>query len=382
MKKIRMIAALISAALCAATLASCQLSELGKKNKDDETTTDNMPAVTDVVIEEVDPVDFGSLNLDEYVRMGSYKGLKITVDPVAELTDDEFEAAIQNLLKANSYYEKITNRAAAEGDTLNIDFVGYMNGVAFSGGTAYSQSIILSENSGYIDGFADGLIGAMPGTTVKVDVTFPENYHAELAGKPATFDITVNYIEGDYITPELDNAFVTDYTDGKYTSVDAFREYYRGVLNEEKRTEARNAASADLWGMIVKSSEIINYPEQQLSYYVNMIKQYYLDYAGGDSSQYALLMQYYGITEETILEEAKTYTAEDLMFHYIINAENITISDEEYTKGIAEYAEQYDDGVTPQMLEEAYGRDALIESLLKDKVIRSLYDWADITVKG
>lgn len=380
------VSAVLAALLCAAALASCQLSELfGKDATTPEATDGPSGEDADIVIEDVDPVDFYSLNMADYIKIADYKGVKITVKPVSELTDEEFEIAVGSLREKNAYYAQITDRAAAEGDTLNIDFVGYMDGKTFEGGAADDRMIDLTENSGYINGFAEGLIGALPGTTVKVEVTFPESYAnaPELAGKPAVFDITVNYIQGDYIVPELDDEFVAKYTGGEFTSALEYRDYYRSFLNEERVREAREATAYEIWSIIADASEIIGYPEQQVDYNAGVIKRDYLYmYAGGDMSTYAMFLQYYGITEESIRNEARDYTAQDLIFYCIICAENITLSDEEYTEWAVKIADY--NGMTVAEFEEAYsdiyGGGTLNDKPLKEKVLDELYNWADITV--
>jgi len=384
MKKI--ISIMLAALLLVSTLAmsSCQLSQVFDKEEEttgaDEDTT-QAPIIENDVPEKMDfyAADF---DLSKYVTIGNYKGLPVTIEK-AELSDEDFEKQIKNLLTQSQYYEEITDRASAEGDTLNIDFAGYLDGVQFQGGTAAGQTIPLTENSGYIDGFADGLVGVTPGTTVDLNLTFPENYHsADLAGKAVVFKVKVNYIQGELITPELNAEFVKEYTEGEYTDVEAFKEYFRGVILENLEAELQSDAMSDMWGTVVSGSEIIEYPEAQVKYYQAALKSQYESQAAYYGVDAATLMAYYGITDETILETAKKYTKDDLVCASIVKAEGLELTDEEYNKTVKEYADAA--GVSVEEFEayydSYYGEGYLKESFLWDKVILQIFDWAKVTV--
>ena len=385
MKKI--ISVMLAVLLLISTLAlsSCQLSQMFGK---DEETTGAEGEVTQApagdTAELPEKMDFFSDDFDvaKYITLGNYKGLPVTLEK-AELTDEDFEKQIENLLTQSQYYVEITDRAAAEGDTLNIDFAGYLDGVQFQGGTAAGQTISLTENSGYIDGFADGLVGVMPGASVDLNLTFPENYHsADLAGKAVVFKVKVNYIQGELITPELNDEFVKEYTDGEYTDVTAFKEYMRGVILESLETEIQADAMSDMWGTIVSGSEVIEYPQAQVEYYQAALKSQYESQAAYYGMDAATLMAYYGITEESLLETAKNYTKDDLVFAAIVRAEGFEVTDEEYNETLKGYAESA--GVSVEEFEEYYdsyyGEGYLAESFLWDDMMLQLFEWAKVTV--
>ncbi len=367
MKIHKLFAIILAVLLGAGMLTSCQLSKLF--NKDSETTSGETETETQVVEE----MDLMNTDLTKYVRLGQYKGIKITVE-VPELTEEEFNESITKLLTDNGDYAHVTDRASVPGDTVNIDFEGYMDGVKFEGGTAAGQSIELSENSGYIEGFADGLISVMPGTTVTLNLTFPTDYYEDYAGKAVIFNVKVNYIQGDFIVPELDDAFVTKYSEGKYTTVESFREYYRGKVEADLAAAAESEAYTELWQLVIGNAEILEYPEQQLKYYYNAQKSQYESYAASNNVDYATILSYMGVTEESMNESAKTYVKEDLVFYSIIKAENLSISDDEYKSGVEKYAELA--GATAAQLEAYYGKDLIIQNLLWDEVQKQLFMWA------
>lgn len=371
----RTVAAVLAALLSLLMLTSCQLSELTGKGETTAASGDvtTAPSGSNATAQ---PMDFTSVDPAKYVRLGEYRGVAVSVIPEV-LTDEKFTESISALLAENSYYTEIKDRAAVSGDTLNINFAGYMNGEQFENGSADNQTITLSDQSGYIPGFSDGLIGAMPGSEVTLELTFPETYYEDVAGKPVTFIVKVNYIQGDKITPVLDNDFVSKYTEGKYTTVDAFNTYYRGVLEAELLKTAEDEAHTTLWKSIVGAAEVLEYPEQQVAYYMQMQKSQYEYYAQSYSMTYESVLAYMSVTEESMTESAREMTKEDLVFYSIVKAEGFEVSDEEYNAGAAKYAAEA--GATVAALEEYYGKDYIIDCLLWDETLGQLFDWADVT---
>ena len=136
----------------------------------------------------------------------------ITIDAaLGEVTDEDVSEYINsNILSSFATTEQITDRAAAMGDTVNIDYVGTIDGVEFSGGSAKGYELELGSGT-FIDNFEDQIANHTPGETFEVNVTFPEDYGStDLAGKAAVFTTTLNYIVGDTITPELTDAWVQE----------------------------------------------------------------------------------------------------------------------------------------------------------------------------
>lgn len=357
------------------TLCSCQLSKILPSATEETTTgeliTFTLPT-TAPTAEPTEPMDLASADLTPYITLGTYKGLTATMS-VTPLSDAEFETELTAYLNSTPVYEKVTDRAAVEGDTVIVDYVGTMDGVAFSGGTAQNQSVTISENSGYIPGFAEGLIGAMPGTTVAVDVTFPENYYEDMAGKAAVFTFTVHYIQGEAITPEATDAFITLFTDGAFTSIAEFRTYYREYLDATAESEAYTAALESLWSQAIANATIHSLPEQHVQYYYDTYKAQYEQLA----QAYGVTMDQLGITEETLQSTAEDLTRQDLVFYALAQAESITLTDEEYAKRLSELAAQYGD--TEANLVAYYGEDYLRDVFLYDEVQSMLYDNANIT---
>lgn len=379
----RALAALSLAALCL-TASSCQLSEMLGKDTSDTTAGNADPSDTTVgsgeTTEAVEAMDFSTVDVLQYVTLGQYKQLEAVLE-IEPVTDETVETELQNIVAANGSYEQIIDRATAEGDTLNIDFRGFLDGVQFQGGTADGQSITLSDQSGYIDGFADGLIGAMPGTTVTLNLTFPDPYtvNPDMAGKEVVFEVDVNYIRGEYIDAELNDAFVATYTGGDLSTVEELRSFVRTKLEKESRETARETAISSVWAQAVENAEVISYPQQQLDYYYAVQMSQCEYYANAYGMTVEEIMKIMGYTEESLLEDAQAYTKEDLVFYGIAQVEGVSISDEEYAAGLANYASET--GATGEELEDYYGKDYIEECLLWDKLLEMVYELSIITEK-
>ena len=376
----RIVAILLCGVMTVTALCSCQLSEI--LGTGEETTTEGTadttqaPADTTAPKETYVAMDFTDVDLSKYITLGEYVGIDVTLT-VEMLTDDKYATAIEDLLNSAQYYEPIKDRAVAQGDTVNVDFKGFMDGVEFEGGTAQDQTVSVTENSGYIEGFAEGILGAKPGETVTVDLTFPEDYYEDIAGKPVTFEITVNYIHGELKTPEMNDEFISEYTDGEYKTVADFEVYYRKALQDSYEETAKSNAISAMWDKVIEACEIVEYPEQQVNYYYQQQMSQCEYYAQSYGMTVEQIMAVMGWTEEILMENAQIYTKGDLAFNAICQKENIGISEAEYLVGLANYATSAD--VEPSVLEAYYGKDYIMENLLWDKVLVSIYDRATVT---
>lgn len=376
MKYIKSILALTLGVAMAFTASSCQLSKLIPEKTDDPAASTD-PLTTFTLSQVAETTNLLTADMTKYVTLGNYKGLTAT-ETVTPLTDEAFAAELNSYLNSVTVYEKITDRKTQENDTLIMDYVGTLDGVAFMGGTAQGRSITLTENSGYIAGFAEGLIGVTPGQTVALNLTFPTDYHAaDLAGKAVVFTVTVHYIQGEKITPELTDAFITAYTDGEFTSIDAFSTFYRTYLEESAIEEAHTAAVNSLWSQVFENSTFHELPADRVDYYFAQVKAQYESYGATYGMTYESILAAFGITEDSLRRQAEQYVKQDLVFYAIVQAEGLTITESEYDTHILEYVEG--SGVGVAEFEAYYGRDKLIESMLWDEMIEIIYSSAVIT---
>ena len=208
-------------------------------------------------------VNLGSATVSEY------RGVKINV-AAPEVTDDEVDQKIQTNLKQNPNEVEV-DRAAQDGDIVNIDYKGTKDGEAFDGGTAEGQDLTLGSGS-MIDGFEDGLVGAKKGETKTLDLTFPENYREEsLAGQAVVFEVTVNAVK-EKQDAVLDDAFVQRTSD--YQTVDEYKEGIRADLLAQKQKTAEQEMEQDVLQDIIDNSDF-KFSRNGLSVrYNQMLKQY------------------------------------------------------------------------------------------------------------
>lgn len=317
---------LAGAALWGALMTGC-----GNADTDTaETTQESMAESetgTEAGTEDYGPEAYLSgINVADYVTLGEYKGVEVSVDaPV--VTDEYLDSYIDYVLQSNMVTTEITDRPVEEGDIVNIDYEGKIDGVAFDGGTAQGYDLTIGSGT-FIDGFEDGLIGAETGETVDVNVTFPENYQGEeVAGKDAVFTVTVNSISVETL-PELTDEFVQGLDVGVNT-VEEYRQYaYDLLMEEEQATHDSNAEIAVLEA-VMAGSQIQDPPEDMTNRYYNRIidnMTYYASLYGYDLETF-LSMQ--GTSEDAIRESAAQAGQEIIVMQAIADAEGLSVTDEE-----------------------------------------------------
>ena len=265
-----------------------------------------------------------------------------------EPTSEEVEEQISNLLSQHSSTEHITDRAAADGDTVNINYVGSVNNVEFTGGSAENYDLTLGSGT-FIDGFEDQIIGHNVGDTFDVTVTFPDGYgdstDAEgntitLSGKEAVFSVTLNALSVS-VTPELTDEWVDSNfgtTDGLHTA-DDLHSYFSSALYADNYENA-------IVDYLMENSEFKAVPSVLTSYYIRMFLSYYNQYASRYGMDLDAFAQTQGYTDaDAMLAASDSYfehlAKQDLIFQAVADAENITPTQEQIDAADAEYADTY-----------------------------------------
>ena len=321
----------------------------GKDAEDPVWTGENMEQTENTESEEPivsvpERVYFKDIDVEAYLTLeGEYIGLSLTIPPMGEVTDED--VLVTALEPYNTYVTAetgITDRAAALGDIVNIDYSGKKDDVAFAGGTAQNQELGLGTGS-FIPGFEDGLVGVMPGETVDLNLTFPESYdrNPDLAGAEVVFTVTVNFIYPSAKEEMLDS-LVEEMTGGDYTTVDAFLEYAREYLEGEMEyyyTMDRENAVLEALEEIAVFSEL---PEEMVTYYEysvrNSLDEYAWYYYGVDA---ATLYAFYGMDlAADVRETAENSTRQGMLFQYIAIKENLFLTEEEFEAALKEMAEE------------------------------------------
>ena len=315
-----------------------------------ETEAETRPQV---VKEDYDPL--------QYVDLGEYKGIQVSRADI-DVDDATLEDTLNSELAQYSYTQEVTDRPVQEGDTVNIDYTGTLNGEAFDGGSDEGASLTIGSGR-FIDGFEDGLIGVAAGETVDLNLTFPEEYSSnpDLAGQAVVFEVTVNSIT-ETVVPELTDEFAQEHS--AYQTAEEFREGLRSVMRDQnKRTAVMDA--------LMQQAQFQPMPENLIDYYESeMISQ--MEYqAAMYGMTYENLLAAYGMTEEEFLEmsaeNVESNARQDVLLNAIIASEQMELTDEEFQAGAQELADSY--GLTADDVISALGEDLLRENLLWNKAI-------------
>ncbi|WP_288885858.1 trigger factor [uncultured Eubacterium sp.] len=274
------------------------------------------------------------------VELGEYKGVEVETSPV-EVTDEDIEAEINKVREQNSRIVPVEDRAIEDGDIANINFEGFIDGVAFDGGKGEDYALTIGSHS-FIDTFEEQLIGKNVGDKVDVNVTFPEQYQAaELAGKPATFKVEILSIKKKEL-PEVDEDFVQDISE--FDTVDEYKEDVKKTITERKENAAKVEKENKIIEKIIEDSKM-EIPDamvdEQARMMVNEMAQN-MQAQGFTIQQY---MQMTGLTAETMAEQMKPQALKRIQSRLVLEAiaaaEKIEISDENVDEQLQKMAENY-----------------------------------------
>jgi trigger factor len=322
----------------------------------------------------------------DLVKLGDYKG--IVYEPTdTSVTDDDVQTELDYLVHQNTTQEQLKTGVATWGDAVNIDYVGYIDGEAFDGGnTQGAGTNITLGSSGYIDNFDEQIVGHKPGDSFDVNVTFPEDYqNEELAGAPAKFETTLNYIVGDDIVPEVNDSFIETATNGEYKTVDEYKKATREQMQEERTQNGETTDKQAILQQVIDETTIVEYPEQEMKERTESIIASYEDYAASNNVDLSTLLSYYfGYDaeqfEESVKSSVESYIREKMVIIAIADAEGITCTDEEYNARVKELLEQTGLNDVSQLNQQyGYNDEDYYFTVLEEKVIELLYENA---VKG
>ena len=273
------------------------------------------------------------------VTLGQYKGLEVPKREV-KVEESEVDAEVNRMAERNARIETV-DRAAANGDTVVIDFEGFVDDKPFQGSKAEDYSLTLGSGS-FIPGFEDALVGAVAGEERDVNVTFPEDYSAkELAGKPAVFKCKVHEVK-ESIKPELDDEFAKDVSE--FDTLDALKDDIRTRFTKS-RTEQNERAFESAAVQMAAANMTCNIPAcmideqvdhqiEQFAYQLQsqgMKMEDYVKMVGGDLSSLRASMR--PMAEQTVRS--------DILLSEIAHAENLEVTDEEVEEELKKLAEQY-----------------------------------------
>ena len=302
---------------------------------------------------EIDIVQIGSgkdfiftatVTVKPEVVLGDYKGLEAKKEEVV-VTDDDVEEELKRIAERNSKLISIEDRPVQDGDTVNIDFEGSVDGVKFEGGTAKGYTLVVGSGT-FIPGFEDQLIGAELGSEVDVNVTFPEDYHSEdLKGKAALFKVKINEIKKKEL-PEINDEFASDVSE--FETLDEFKADIRKKLTERAQAQADRKFEDEIIKKAVDNAQC-DIPEVMVNRRLDaMLNQFDLQlrYQGMSLESYLKMM---GMEESKLREDYRESAYEDvktqLVMDKIAEVENIEVTPEEYEEELKQMADRYNQPV-------------------------------------
>ena len=335
------------------------------------------PSITDVDLAEDKTLSITfSLELYPQVTLGEYKNLSAP-KMSAEVTDDDVMKQIRNTAKRNARMLSV-DREAQMGDTANIDFDGYLDGERFDGGKAEGFDLELGSGS-FVPGFEEQVVGMNIGEEKDIDITFPEDYVENLAGKAVVFKVKLNSLTTPEL-PELDDDFAQDVSE-----FDTFDEYKADVRSSMEKAKSDEADAKFRTAIMTQACDnlVVDVPKTMIDIKLNEILRNYAANFGvtGDDVKTEDLMKLMGLDKDTVdatLRPAAVYQVkQELLLEAVAAAENIEVTDEdtdEYIKGAAETV-----NAKPEDILNYFGMDFIRNEFKKEKATKIIIESASVS---
>ena len=300
------------------------------------------------------------------VTLPQYKGVTVPAEEYT-ITDDELNTQINSILDQYATYDQIKDRAIEDGDVVNIDYVGSVDGEEFSGGNTNGRGTLVTAGSdAYIDDFLTQIIGHTPGETFNVEVTFPDPYenNPDLAGKDAVFVTTINYIQGDKQVPELTDEFVSQ------TAALADYGTAQGMKDTIRTSMENNKADNYVLQKVLDECQFSEFPADLVDQLVNVSMAQFESRASAYGLDMETARSMMGYDSEDAQREAMTASAQEqlktvVMLEAIAKAEGLTVDEDALTNyfstnvGTSDYS----------AYQTYYGRGYLCQAVLLDSAM-------------
>lgn len=342
---------LLAAILSAFVLTGCNTAE-------DESTSPIQDTILHV--QENEDVSF--------VELGQYKGLEITV-PSIDITETNINELAYQIFCSyiNKGHGAILNRPVEEGDLVSISFEGNIDGESFEGSSGSDYTLKISDENGFIDGFVDSIIGAIPEEPYDIELVYPEEHYDELlAGKTVHYTITVNYI----IPSEMTDAVISLFESNDFSTVEELKQYAENYLNTYAQSDYDYAVRSSILDALISECTFTEMPDDMVEEYRNSLEEAIQEEAsryGWDPEVY--MGYFYGSSVEDFLN---TYTLsnaqETLALEAIAEKEGIILKDEELDQALQKLADNYGYESVEEFLGD-YEREDYRERFLIDKVL-------------
>ncbi|MDO4175917.1 MAG: trigger factor [Bacillota bacterium] len=276
---------------------------------------------------------YDGMDLGEYIKVGQYKGIEVKkID--AKVTPQQMGDAIREAQQAaETSVELKKGDVIKEGDVVNINYVGRLDGKKFDGGSAKDYNLTIGSGT-FIDGFEEGLVGHEVGEKgIKLNLAFPLNYQSEdLAGKDVVFTVKINSASR-MVKPEYDLDFVK--TQGDFKSLEEYEKALKKELYKQNKAEADQEIQNQVWSQVLENTKVKKYPKDMVQHYIDNYNDQ-MDYIAeqNGTTKEMIMEQYYGITSDDVLqkqfkESARLLVKQEMLIEYIAEIEGITYTDEE-----------------------------------------------------
>ncbi len=303
------------------------------------------------------------------VTLGKYKGVQVTkID--TSVSAEEVEQELNRERENNARTITVEDRPVADGDTAVIDYEGFVDGKPFEGGKAENHSLVIGSHS-FIDTFEEQLVGKNTGDELEVHVTFPEEYHAaELAGKPAVFQVKINEIKAKEL-PELDDEFAQDVSE--FDTLEEYKDSLKKRLVDRKEASAKREKEEEAINKIIDKSKM-EIPEAMLETQIDTMMNQFANQIAQQGLSLEQYMQFSGMTMANMQEQMKPDALKriqtSLVLEQIAKEENIQISEEEVEAEFARMAEMY--GMEAEQIKTIMGGE--VEGMKKDLAVQKAVD--------
>ena len=301
----------------------------------------SQPKIEVVQIEAGKPFIFtAEVALKPEVTLGAYKSVEIEkVDTT--VTEEEIDEAVNRERESNARTISVEDRAVQDGDMVVLDFEGFMDGAAFEGGKGENYSLTIGSGT-FIPGFEEQLIGAEIDKEITVNVTFPEDYHAEeLKGKNAEFKCTIKEIKEKEL-PELDDELASDVSE--FDTMEEYREDLKKQLTKQKEETAEEEKGDKVVEAIIASSQM-DIPEAMIETQQRQMAEDFARRIQMQGLSFEQYLQFTGLTRADFMEQMKPQTLKRIQSRLVLcaiaKAENIEATEEEYQEEIQKMADSY-----------------------------------------
>ena len=308
------------------------------------------------------------------VTLGEYKGVSVK-KTVTEVTDAQVDAKVEEERKKQATEVAVEDRAVAEGDTVNLDYAGTVDGVAFAGGTAEGQTLKIGSHT-FIPGFEEQMVGMNIGEEKDLDVTFPEEYHAkELAGKKAVFHVKVNGITETQL-PALDDDFAKDISE--FDTLEEYKADIRAKLEAQAAERDQNAFTNAVIEKVIANATV-EIPEAMIERQIDSMMRDFEYRLASQGLKLADFMKYTGQDEKAFRANYRDQAEKSVRAHLVLEAvekaEAIDATEEQIDAQIAQFAPQSGKSVEElkQTLTEA-DREYFKADAIRDNAIKFLCD--------